>query len=84
MFAPSHEKTVGLFGLYHYVIHICLDHITDEVVEALLHTTLAGCTCVFQSERHRHVAVSAEGSDERCSELIGLAQADLVVSGVRI
>jgi hypothetical protein len=59
------DQSRGHFGLYHYIIDICLNEmISDLVLEVPLDGSLIGCTCVFEPERHGHVAVSTEGHDE--------------------
>jgi hypothetical protein len=60
--------------IYHYVISICLNElIPDLVFEALLDGSLIGCTSIFQPKQHGHVAVSTEGRDERCLDLVLLS-----------
>jgi hypothetical protein len=64
----------GYFGLHHYVINICLNKmISDLVLEALLDGPLIGCACVFEPKQHGCVAVSTEGRDKGCLDLVLLS-----------
>jgi hypothetical protein len=79
------DQCRGHFGLYHYIINICLNElISDLVFEALLDGSLICCTSVFEPKQHGHVAVSTEGHDERRLDLVLLSQRDLMVARVTI
>jgi hypothetical protein len=59
------DQCRGHFGLYYYIINICLNElISDMVFEALQDGSLIGCTSVFKPKRHSHVVVSTKGCDE--------------------
>ena len=75
---------ISPFGFDHDVVNVGLNGPPDEVPKTLKHTTLVCGPSVLQTKRHRDVAERSEGGDERCCELVGLFQCDLMVPGVCI
>jgi hypothetical protein len=67
------DQASGHFGLYYYVVNICLNElISDLVLEALLDGSLISRPGVLEPERHGRVAVGAEGHNERGLNLVFL------------
>jgi hypothetical protein len=82
-FKVSHEL-VGLFGLDYNVIHVCLNSLSDEIVETFEHASLVCCCCIFETERHANIAVRSERRDKRSHKMVGHFHRNLMVAEIRI
>jgi hypothetical protein len=71
-------------GRHDYIVYVSLNGLPDVIQENVLHTSLVCSARVSKTERHCHVAVHPEGSDERSRELVGLLHFYLVVPGIGI
>jgi hypothetical protein len=79
------DQARGHFGLYYNNTNICLHElISDLVFEALLDSSLISHLDVLEPEQHGHVAVSAEGHNERGLNLVFLPQGDLMIAKIGI
>ena len=70
---PGHDRDV---------VDVCVHVPANLVLQASLHRTLIGGTCIFQTKRHGDIAVSAKGCDERGRLLVGLLHPDLMIPGI--
>jgi hypothetical protein len=64
------------------VVNIDFQVAPDLPFEAEVHTTLVCGPYVLQSERHFHIAKTAEGGDERGGGLVCTSEAYLVITQV--
>jgi hypothetical protein len=78
------HQLIGLSRLDHDVIDVCLNGPPDVVAETLDHAVLVSCPIIFESERHRIIAIRSKQGDEQSRELVLLLHRDLVVPRVRI
>ena len=62
---------MSFLGFDNYIINISLDEVIFYLIfEASLYGVLVGSPGVLEPEQHGHVAVSAEGRDEGCLDLV--------------
>jgi hypothetical protein len=54
------------------------------IFEALLYCTLISSFGVFEPKQHGHVAISAEGCNKGCLDLVVLVESDLVITRVTV
>ena len=78
-FGEVGDEGVSSPRLDHHVIDISLNVLPDLVLEATLDGSLISRTHVLESEGHGHVAIGAEGHNERHLDLIFFLQRDLVI-----
>jgi hypothetical protein len=76
---------VGFLGFDNYVIYIGFGQfILHLLFEALLYYTLISSSDIFEPKRHGHVAISAEGCNKGCLDLIILIESDMVITRVTV
>ena len=56
--------------LNYHIINVGLNILPDLVLETALDGSLISRSLVFETKRHGHVVVGAEGHDERCLDLV--------------
>ena len=56
--------------LYHHVIYIDLNALTQLWLKHSGHHSLVGGPCVFQTKRHHLIMVVSNGSDKSCLFLV--------------
>ena len=68
------------FTLYHYVIYIDFNALTELRLKHSGHHSLVGESCVFQTKGHHLVMVVSYGSDKSCFFLVVCGQGYLMIS----
>jgi hypothetical protein len=71
-----------MLGLYHDIINVDFDIPSDLLSKIGLHTSLIGCSGVFQPESHDVVTENTVRGDERGQHFVLLLELDLVIPGV--
>ena len=79
-FGEVGDEGISSPKLNYHIIDVGLDILPDLVLKTALDGSLISCTYVFEFEGHGHVAVGAEGRDERRLDLVFFLQHDLVIT----